>query len=79
MRGASVRYGALRRSCSAVAPAGEKSAEEYAIEILWKHFGEVAAGLDVDDVIAAGKTGGKRKRKATMGEDASDDEVIDGA
>ena len=56
---------------------GEKSAEEYAIEILWKHFGEVAAGLDVDDVIAAGKTGGKRKRKATMG--ASDDEVIDGA
>ena len=43
---------------------GEKSAEEYAIEILWTHFGEVAAGLDVDDVIAAGKTGGKRKRKA---------------
>ena len=48
---------------------GEKSAEEYAIEILWKHFGEVAAGLDVDDVIAAGKTGGKRKRKATMGQE----------
>ena len=48
---------------------GEKSAEEYAIEILWKHFGEVAAGLDVDDVIAAGKTGGKRKRKAPMGQE----------
>jgi hypothetical protein len=47
---------------------GEKSAEEYAIEILWKHFGEVAAGLDVDDVIAAGKTGGKRKRKAPVGQ-----------
>ena len=68
MRGASVRYGALRRSCSDVRP-GEKSAEEYAIEILWKHFGEVAAGLDVDDVIAAGKTGGKRKRKAPMGQE----------
>ena len=48
---------------------GEKSAEEYAIEILWKHFGEVAAGLDVDDVIAASKTGGKRKRKAPMGQE----------
>ena len=57
---------------------GEKSAEEYAIEILWKHFGEVAAGLDVDDVIAAGKTGGKRKPKAPMAATkiATCDEVI---
>jgi hypothetical protein len=45
---------------------GEKFAEEYAIEILWNQFGEVAAGLDVVDVIAAGKTSGKRKPKAPM-------------